>query len=412
MTEETKKNKVFQGNQKSSISDTVKGSRDYTGIDALKREVIKDILVGNFRLYGFEPAETPIIEFEEFVKSGNESDEAVSDIFKLQDRGKRKLALRYEFTFQLKRISQNKKLPYKRYQIGEIFRDEPVSSNRFRQFTQCDVDVIGSTIKDEAEILALTCNILKELGIKAVININSRKLLNEIMDEQGVKEKDRMNAIKEIDKLDKLPESEIKKNLKKYNAEKLLAIIKKPEKSFEKYNSYKEIKELKDCCKIYDVPVSFQPSLARGLSYYNGSVFEIKGEMKETIIAGGSFLVNNIQATGISFGLERISQLAKIKTEEKRIVIIGIGQDKKAIELAESLRKKGFFCSLFFNKVSKALEYANSYSIPYVIFLGEDEAKKKELLRKTGSETVPVIFAGEKFVAGYDREKLKALLGL
>ena len=391
MTEETKKNKVFQGNQKSSISDTVKGSRDYTGIDALKREVIKDILVGNFRLYGFEPAETPIIEFEEFVKSGNESDEAVSDIFKLQDRGKRKLALRYEFTFQLKRISQNKKLPYKRYQIGEIFRDEPVSSNRFRQFTQCDVDVIGSTIKDEAEILALTCNILKELGIKAVININSRKLLNEIMDEQGVKEKDRMNAIKEIDKLDKLPESEIKKNLKKYNAEKLLAIIKKPEKSFEKYNSYKEIKELKDCCKIYDVPVSFQPSLARGLSYYNGSVFEIKGEMKETIIAGGSFLVNNIQATGISFGLERISQLAKIKTEEKRIVIIGIGQDKKAIELAESLRKKGFFCSLFFNKVSKALEYANSYSIPYVIFLGEDEAKKKKVkLRdmKSGEENM------------------------
>ena len=104
--------------------ETVKGFKDYTGIDALKRDIIKGVIAKNFKLYGFELAETPVIEYEEFVKQGNEQDEAISDIFKLQDKGKRNLALRYEFTFQLKRLAQNKKLPYKRYQIGEVFRDE------------------------------------------------------------------------------------------------------------------------------------------------------------------------------------------------------------------------------------------------------------------------------------------------
>src|SRR3989344_9471296 len=133
--------------------ETVKGFKDFTGEEASKREKIRNIIVDNFKRYGFEPAETPIVEYESFVKGNNEQDEAVSDIFKLEDKGKRKLALRYEFTFQLKRLAQNKKLPYKRYQIGEVFRDEPVKPGRLRQFTQCDVDIVGSTLKDEAEVL-------------------------------------------------------------------------------------------------------------------------------------------------------------------------------------------------------------------------------------------------------------------
>src|SRR4030042_1806826 len=162
--------------------ETVKGFNDYTGEEAEKREKIKQIIVETFKLYGFEPAETPIVEYEEFVKGDNEKDEAVSDIFKLRDKGNRALALRYEFTFQLKRIANNKKLPYRRYQIGEIFRDEPVSARRFRQFTQCDVDVVGSSIKDEAELLAMAKEILNNMGIEPIILINNRKFLNEILD--------------------------------------------------------------------------------------------------------------------------------------------------------------------------------------------------------------------------------------
>src|SRR3990167_5483292 len=118
--------------------ETVKGFKDFLGEEAEKREEIRKILVETFESYGFEPAETPIVEYEEFVRGENENDEAVSDIFKLEDKGKRKLALRYELTFPLKRIMRNQKLPYKRYQIGPVFRDEPISSNRVRQITQCD----------------------------------------------------------------------------------------------------------------------------------------------------------------------------------------------------------------------------------------------------------------------------------
>src|SRR3989338_7231349 len=180
-------------------TERVKGFNDFTEEEAQKRAEIRKILVETFEKYGFQPAETPIIEYEEFVRGENEKDEAVSDIFKLKDKGKRNLALRYEFTFQLKRLMQNKKLPYKRYQIGEVFRDEPVSSNRFRQFTQCDVDVIGSTIKDDAEILAISNEILKRLNIEPIILINNRALLNEILDGQKIKNKE--EVIKEIDKL-------------------------------------------------------------------------------------------------------------------------------------------------------------------------------------------------------------------
>jgi len=341
------------------------------------------------------PCETPIIEYEDFVKQGNENseDEAVSDIFKLQDKGKRKLALRYEFTFQLKRLAENKKLPFKRYQIGEVFRDEPTSKNRFRQFTQCDADIVGNSVKDEAEILALTSSILNRLGIKFTININNRKFLNEILQEQKIKEKDKQAIIREIDKLDKLPEKEVRKNLRKYKAEKILNIFKKSESFFKKFESYKEIEELKKYCRLYNVQVKFQPSLARGLSYYNGNVFEIKTEnknIKETIAAGGSYSVNKIPATGISFGLERLSELAKIKLENKSVLIISIAQDKKSIKLAENLRKQNLRTELWTEKgISKALDYANSKKIPFVIFLGKEEIKKGKIkLRnmKTGRE--------------------------
>jgi histidyl-tRNA synthetase len=353
----------------------------------LKREKIKAAIVRTLKNYGFEPAETPIIEYEEFVKGENQNDEAISDIFKLQDKGKRNLALRYEFTFQLKRIARNRKLPYKRYQIGEVFRDEPTSQNRFRQFTQSDADIVGATIKDEAEILSIANKISEELGIKVSININNRKLLNEILDKEKITSKS--EVIKEIDKIDKLPEKDIKSNLRKYNAERLIEIFNKPESFFSKYDFYKEIEELKKYCSYYKTKVNFLPSLARGLSYYTGSVFEIKTqEMKETIIAGGTYNINGIPATGISFGIERISLLAKTKIEENRILIISIAQEKKAIDLAEKLRAKNIPVIIMY-KITNALEFANSTGIPYVIFIGEQEIKEKKLkLRnmKTGKE--------------------------
>ena len=368
----------------------VKGFKDYSGEEAEKRANIKKIIINNFEKYGFRPAETPIIEYESFVKGDNEKDEAVSDIFRLKDKGKRKLALRYEFTFQLKRLMKNQKLPYKRYQIGPVFRDEPITANRFRQFTQCDADIIGSTIRDEAEILELLTNILKSLGIKPIVLINNRKLLNEILNSEGIKEKDKQQVLREIDKFDKLSEKEVKKNLKKYKAENIPDSFKKGEKFFKQFESYKEIIGLMSYCRAFGIKVLFAPTVVRGLSYYNASVFEIKAKgIKESIAGGGSYMFDGIQSTGISFGLDRIAALVEIKEKKDKFLVVSLNQDRQAIKLAQKLRNQGKIVSLFYGKPSKALEYANSYKINKVVFVGSKDLKKKLFKikdMKTGKE--------------------------
>ncbi|MEK6898443.1 MAG: ATP phosphoribosyltransferase regulatory subunit [Nanoarchaeota archaeon] len=375
-------------------TETVKGFRDYTGEEAERKSGIKEIIKNVFEKYNFEPAETPVVEYEEFVKGENKNDEAVSDIFKLKDKGKRNLALRYEFTFQLKRLMQNRKLPYKRYQIGEVFRDEPTSSNRLRQFTQCDADIIGvsdSGTREEAEILSMANEILKKLGIEPIIFINNRKLLNEILDDLKI-QKNKEQVLREIDKFDKLSENEIRANLKKLNAEKIIDALKQGEDYFNKFESYKEIISLMDYCRIYGVKILFSPTIVRGLSYYNGTVFEIKVKnVRETIVAGGSYLVNGVQCTGISFGLERLLILAKIKIVKEKYLIVSLGEDREAIKLAQKLRSKNKIVSIYYGKPSKALEYANAYKIEKVIFVGEKEVKAKKFKvkdMKSGKEIV------------------------
>jgi len=356
----------------------VKGFSDYVGAEALRRAKIRKVILEQFELYGFEPAETPTIEFEEFVKGENANDEAVRDVFKLEDRGGRKLALRYEFTFQLKRIARNQKLPYKRFQLGVVFRDEPIREGRSRQFIQCDVDTIGSTIKDEAEILAVVDGIFKALGISVKTYINNRKLINEILVSENIAEKDREQVIRELDKLDKLSPKEVADNLKRLGAEKLLKIFTGEEKDFVKYNFYKEIKELKKYCKGYGVKVEFRPFLARGLSYYNGSVFEVwSDELNVSLAGGGSYLIDKVQSTGIAFGFEPICLLSKIEGDKTKVQIISIGEDVAAMGLASKLRENGVSVSVLLDKgIGKAMEYANAKGVGKVVFVGADEVKK------------------------------------
>ena len=360
-------------------TEKVKGFNDFIGEEAEKREAVRKIIVETFEKYGYEPAETPIIEYEEFVKGDKEQegDQAVRDIFKLEDRGKRKLALRYEFTFQLKRIANGQKLPYKRYQIGYNFRDEPVREGRLRQFIQCDADIVGSTVKDEAENFSVFKEVLEKLEIRFTIYINNRKLLNEIMEKEKIK--NRIEVIREIDKMDKLGKKEVIQNLKKYSAEKIINIFDKPEKYFEKYDSYSEIKELKKYCKLFNIDVKFRPFLARGFSYYNGTVFEVwSDKLNVAICAGGSYIINGIQSTGISFGIEPIMLLANIILNQEKYLVVSLAQDKEAIKLAKKLRSNGKIVSICYGKPSKALEYADSKRYSFVIFIGEDEIKKKK----------------------------------
>ncbi|HDL02346.1 MAG TPA: hypothetical protein ENH20_00765 [Candidatus Pacearchaeota archaeon] len=371
----------------------VKGFNESVGADAAKRATIRRIIENEFELYGFEPAESPIIDAEDFVVGDNANDEAVRDVFKLQDRGKRELALRFEFTFQLKRLAKNQKLPFKRFQIGQVFRDEPIRKGRAREFTQCDADVVGSSMKDEVECLKIAKNVFEELEMPVKIYVNNRKLINEILVSENVEEKNREQVIRELDKLDRSSAKDVADSLKKLGAERVLKIFTGSEKSFEKYKFYNEIRELKKFCKMYNIEVVFRPFLARGLSYYNGTVFEVwSDKLGVSLAGGGSYLVDGVQATGISFGFEPISLLASIEGDAVDVMVLSLDEDKIAIGLAEKLRGEGFSTLLMMDKsVSKGMEYANAKGVGRVVFVGSDEVKAGKFKvkdMKSGEESV------------------------
>ncbi len=387
------------------IPETVKGFQDFLPPESIKRKKIMDIVEKWFKLFGFVPIETPIIEFDELMRPNalpsEGLDEVISERFRLQDRGGRNLGLRYEFTFQLARTlkqNPNIKMPFKRYQIGPVFRDEPVSTSRFRQFTQCDIDIIGDqTISADAECLACFAEILKELKIQFEIQINNRALLESII--KSVEIQNVKQVIRELDKIDKLGIDTVKANLRKYaNANQILTLIKLLEKDFRFFeqNAFpgvEEIEQLTKLCKFYSIKLNFNPFLMRGLAYYTGNVFEILStneDAKNSLAGGGRydktvgrFLQKDIPAVGISFGLERLSQIAQITIPDiPKVLIISIEQDEKAIALVKTLRKNKISCSITSDKPSKALEYANAYNIPLAIFIGSEEITQKKFKLK------------------------------
>ena len=216
---------------------------------------------------------------------------------------------------------------------------------------------------------------MREVNVKPIVIINNRRLLNEILDDLKIKNS-REDVLREIDKFDKIPEKDIKANLKKLKAEKVIDALKRNEDYFNKFKGYKEIISLMDYCRIYGMEVKFSPTLIRGLSYYNGMVFEIKASgIKETIIAGGSYEFNSVKCTGISFGVERLSAVANLKPNRERYLIVSLGEDRDSIKLAQKLRRENREVSIFYGKPTKALEYANSYKISKVIFVGEKEVQ-------------------------------------
>ena len=405
---------------------------DFSPEESILRNKLINLFKQSFENYGFSPLETPIIErFDVLSAKYAGGDEILKETFRLKDQGKRELGLRYDLTVPLARyvgINPQIKLPFKRYQIGTVYRDGPIKLGRAREFVQCDVDIIGSSSPlADAELLILASRIFDKLNLKVEIKLNSRKILNAIMEMLDIPEKDKIEFILSLDKLEKIGVKSVREELKKKGIKEydeitpLLStakinsiyelkgyvrkIFEKKKKKFENTEyerGFNEVQEILNCSKNLGIKnIEFNGALARGLAYYTGPVFEAflkNSEVKSSVAGGGrydemigKFLEgkNYYPATGISFGLEPIIKALKInKTDIKRTVtqiyVIPINALKESLDIAEELRKRNINVDVAFDKkgISKGLDYANSLGIPYVVIIGEDELKKNKVKLK------------------------------
>jgi len=403
-----------------------KGTRDFKPEEMIVMNKIVSTLKEIFEVYGYSPLETPSFERFDILSSKYAGgSEILKETFKFKDQGKRDLALRYDLTVPMCRfvgMNPNLKMPFKRYQTGEVFRDGPVESARYRQFTQCDVDIVGcKDMNADAEIISLTSRAFKKLGFDFIIKVNNRKLLNDILKYCKVNENKIEDVILSIDKLEKFGLDAAKKELKEKNINQktineILKIINIKGGNKEKLNKLKkilktdglnEISDLLGYLKILNIDVKFDPSLARGLSYYTGTVIEVtlkNSKVKSSVCGGGRYdkMIGDFlgkgdyPAVGISFGLDRIydAYIEKNKEEQKtvtQVYIIPINTFNESLKIAEELRNEGVKVDIDLagKGPSKNLKYANSLNIPYVLFIGEEELKQNKVKLKdmgTGKE--------------------------
>ena len=407
----------------------VKGTYDYLPNEQKIRNFINDTLKNIFEKYGYQPLETPILCYYDLLAGKyDESNDLLNEIYKLTDQGSRKLGLRYDLTVPFAKcitITKDLRLPFKRYEIGKVFRDGPVKTGRDREFIQCDVDVVGIEGQMiEAELVTLYLEGYSKLGIDVIVRYNNRSLMSGLIIEQNISSEKVSSVITIIDKLNKLTEQEI---LAEFNnigvdtdtATTLLNIFKLNLKELnEKYKNtnneliklgLKELNDLESYISQYQDSVKFVATLARGQDYYTGNVFEVYAKNNELLcsLGGGGRYDNMITdfiddgnkypAVGVSFGLSTIYEILKKREEFKNkslidIYIIPMNTKKESLNLANNLRNLNYKVDLEMTdkKVKKSFEFANRENIPYVIVLGENEVKDEYFNlknMKTGEQT-------------------------
>ena len=380
---------------------TARGTRDFLPEEMRKRNYVLNIIKNIFEKWGFEPMETPALE--EWKTLSKKGEGVKDEIYYFKDKGNRELGLRFDLTVPTARVvaSTNIPKPFRRYQIGYVWRYDKPSKGRYREFMQTDIDIIG--VKEptaDAEVIACACNVFEELGIEFKVKLNNRKIIEAAAKEFSIP-KDKINDVfRSIDKLDKMGEETVRKELgqimDKDKTEKILKFIKMPVEKAEKIVSNQLGKEGFDELKIimkelkfygYEKKVNIDLSLVRGLDYYTGPVFEFFADNKEIgnlSIAGGGRYDNLLKtfgrddaATGIGLGFERIIDILKIDMPLKLIMIIAIDEKfrQDAIEISMLLRKNKINCVVECGRISKQLSYAGNKKIPYVMILGEKELK-------------------------------------
>ena len=393
----------------------IKGGTDFLPKEQRIRNYINDTLKEIFIEYGYNPIETPILMYYDILSDKyDEENDILKEIYKLTDQGNRKLGLRYDLTVPFSKLialnKNNIKLPFKRYEIAKVFRDGPVKVGRDREFTQCDVDVVGiSGQMIEAEMLSLYVEAFKRLNIEIIIKYNSRQLMSGLIKECNIEEEKVSKVITIIDKLEKVTIDELKDYFREIEIEeeKIDKLLKYFTLSLDELNKefaittneniiigLEELNTLNDYLKALEIDnyCKFVSTLARGQDYYTGNVFEVyerNMKLSGSIGGGGRYdkIITNFisdgniyPAVGISFGLSSIYELLKNDERFKNdsdvdIYVIPMNTKIESLKLANKLRNMGYKVELEMidKKLKKSLDFANKEKIPYVIILGEDE---------------------------------------
>lgn len=395
---------------------TLKGFRDFLPFEARKRDYVISTLKKVFQLYGFEPLETPAIEYEEIL-TGKYGDEGDQLMYKFQDKGERKVALRYDQTVPLARvISQYQNdlpLPFKRYQMQNVWRAENTQKGRYREFLQCDADIVGSySPTSDAEIISLAITSLRELGFKKFkILINDRMLFTNLPN-FGINDEEVPMFVRAIDKLkkigrEKVIEELIKNGVDSQKASYILDTLEN-EKPTQRIN---DILEALEKMKVDKKFIEFLPTLARGLNYYTGMIFEVEIDGYDTgSVAGGGrydnligvFAGKDIPAVGFAFGFDRLmeamEELKLFPSELPSTKILVTNTNNYAPTIVNTLREEGINTELYLDEkdLEKQLKYADKKRIPYVLLLNEDKFLLKDMT--TGKqETLTLEQVVEKF---------------
>ncbi len=428
-----------------------KGTRDFNPEEVTRRNYIFNVIKETFSLYGFQPIETPSFENSETLmgKYGEEGDRLIFKILNSGDflskvddklyseKDSNKIttkisekALRYDLTVPFARYvvqHQNQiTFPFKRYQIQPVWRADRPQKGRFREFFQCDADVVGSTsLWQEVEFVQLYDAVFSKLGLKGVtIKINNRKILSGIAETIGAEDK-LIDFTVALDKLDKIGEDGVKKEMREKSIsedalQKLQPLFSFKGSNDEKLNALSEmlktselgmkgVQELEFIAKTIEklglqtASLQIDVTLARGLNYYTGAIFEVSApaEVNMGSIGGGGryddltgiFGMPNISGVGISFGLDRIylvleelNLFPKTVSENSKALFINFGNKEAlyAMEAITNLRNAGIKAELYPDdtKMGKQMGYADKRNIPFTVLAGEKEMEAQQYTLK------------------------------
>ncbi|CAM4023168.1 histidine--tRNA ligase [Flavobacterium weaverense] len=447
-----------------------KGTRDFSPTEVAKRQYIIQIIKSNFEKFGFQPIETPSFENSDTLmgKYGEEGDRLIFKILNsgdylgkansahLENKDSTKLtssisekALRYDLTVPFARYvvqHQNEiEFPFKRYQIQPVWRADRPQKGRFREFFQCDADVVGSkSLWQEVELVQLYDTVFTTLGLEGVtIKINNRKILSGIAEVIGASDK-LIDFTVALDKLDKIGEDGVKKEMIEKGIDENAILKVQPLFNFtgsisekiEKLSSLlsasdegmKGVEELRFICDnvaklgLTSATLDLDVTLARGLNYYTGAIFEVappKSVAMGSIGGGGRyddltgiFGLKNMSGVGISFGLDRIylvieelNLFPETVTATSKALFINYGDAEAfyAMQAIQKLRASGIKVELYPDnaKVAKQFQHADKRAIPFAVIIGDQEIDSKSYSLKN-------LVTGEQILV--DFEKLKDAL--